>query len=104
MDIPGLTAEVEAEVRDRFGEEEAALILDVLASTSLPFLDDVTRIRERARVHMAVLKLADGTLAGFDRALQLAQIDWRDALVTAGLGNEDWPDVLASHGFRVPGG
>jgi hypothetical protein len=31
---------------------------------------------------------------GLTSALELARMDWRDVLVVAGLGYEDWPAVL----------
>jgi len=50
------------------------------------------------RVHFAVLKLSRGDLNALQRAIDLAKLDWRDALVSAGFGDDIkaheswWPD------------
>jgi hypothetical protein len=46
------------------------------------------------RVRAAVVLLADGDVARFRRAVDLAKADWRDLLVDAGLAHEDWPARL----------
>jgi hypothetical protein len=40
------------------------------------------------RIRFAALKLSNGDLAELRRAVDIAQIDWRDALVAAGFGND----------------
>jgi hypothetical protein len=92
---------VRQEIPKRF-PHHGHLVLVRLAETELPFLDDPQRERERNRVHLAILKIADGRLPEFENALEQAAIDWRDTLVEAGLGNENWPDVLSSAGYPVP--
>jgi len=39
------------------------------------------------RIRFAVLKLSSGSLPQFERALAIANTDWRDVLVAAGFGN-----------------
>lgn len=39
------------------------------------------------RIRFAVLKLSGGDLAELRRAVQLAQVDWRDVLVAAGFAH-----------------
>jgi hypothetical protein len=98
MDVSEL---VRAEVRKRMGgDAERAIAL--LASTELPMLAGADRARERSRVHLAILKMADGNLARFTETLRMAAVDWRDVLVGSGLGNLDWPRVLEADGFPVP--
>ena len=93
---------VRREVRARFAPADAANVEILLEATLRPFLDNPARARERDRVHLAVLKEADGNFERFARNLALAALDWRDLLVAAGLGHEDWPDVLRAAGFPVP--
>jgi hypothetical protein len=93
---------VRAEVQNRFSSEEAAQVISALEATSLPLLEGADRDRGRARVHLAAIKLADGSLARFHDALAMARVDWRDLLVATGLANGDWPDVLRAAGYRVP--
>jgi len=98
MDVADI---VRTEIHKRMGRDaEPAIAL--LASTELPLLDGADRTRERSRVHLAILKMADGNLARFAETLRMAGVDWRDVLVGAGLGNLDWPRVLELDGFPVP--
>jgi len=93
---------VGGEVKARFELEDASVVQQRLTTTPLPFLDQPNRGRERDRVHLAILKLADGNLERFEKYLSLAARDWRDLLMTAGMANGDWADVLRSAGFPVP--
>ncbi len=38
--------------------------------------------------------LVVGAREGIDSAFRVAERDWRDLLVSAGLENEDWPQLL----------
>ena len=89
-------------VRARFSATDAFDVERLLEATQLPFLDDPARRRERDRVHLAIVKVAEGNFERFARGLAQAASDWRDILVEAGMGNEDWPDVLCAAGFPVP--
>jgi len=40
------------------------------------------------RIQLAILKLSNGEVDKFLAAAELAQIDWRDALMAAGFGND----------------
>jgi hypothetical protein len=40
------------------------------------------------RVQLAVLKISNGQVDKFLAAAELAQLDWRDALMAAGFGND----------------
>ena len=97
-----LAALVRTEVIERFAFVDGREVMSTLETTALPLIDDPSRDRERARVHLAILKLSKGDLAEFRRAVGLARRDWRDVLVAAGLANGDWPDVLRREGWRVP--
>jgi hypothetical protein len=43
------------------------------------------------RIRAAIVLLAAGDLAEFRKAVELAETDWRDLLVAAGLAHGDWP-------------
>jgi hypothetical protein len=91
---------VRREVIARYPSEPAAEVLALFEGTELPFLERPSR--ERDRVQLAVLLLADGDVHKLREELELAAIDWRDVLMAAGLGHENWPDVLRRAGFPVP--
>ena len=73
-------------VDGQFGDE-AAFVLQQLAA-----FDTDTTGQSAERVQAAIAIVA--RRHGLPYALELARIDWRDVLVMAGLGNEDWPGVL----------
>ena len=90
------------EIAARFAAADAPGVLVRLTETPLPFLDAPDRARDRDRVHLAILRVADGNLQRFEAALALAARDWRDLLVGAGLAHGNWPDVLRAAGYPVP--
>jgi hypothetical protein len=54
----------------------------------------VSAVGESARIQAAMVIWANGDLARVREIRELALLDWRDALVTAELANEDWPERL----------
>jgi hypothetical protein len=48
----------------------------------------------RERVLAAVLVLTRGDPGRLEESIRIAERDWRDALVWAGLGQPDWPERL----------
>ena len=82
---PRLTRRIRAD----FGADEVDLVigaLDELGDLSGPGIGE--------RVQAAIVKLSEGDLVRFDRALEVARRDWRDVLVAAGFEHEDWPERL----------
>jgi len=54
------------------------------------------------RIRFAVLKLSEGNLTTFERAIKLANIDWRDLLVYAGFESDinahnDWANMVLGY-------
>jgi len=70
--------------------DEALYVMDaVLAS-------DPERTAEgMERIHASMLRLAGGNLQRLLDAAALAELDWRDLFMDAGLGNEDWRGRIA---------
>jgi RimJ/RimL family protein N-acetyltransferase len=85
-----------ARVRRDFGED-AQRRLERLATLELPLAEK----QSRERIQAAIVLAAAGDADAFDYAVSLAERDWRDVLVGAGLGNGDWParltDELGPH-------
>ena len=82
-----LSAECESRIQLLFADEEREYVRTLLrdeCGSGLPGLSalDATRLD---RFRFAVLKLSEGSLAKFDRALELAKADWRDLLMAAGM-------------------
>lgn len=46
------------------------------------------------RLQAAIVLSAGGSTSRLQEAVALAELDWRDLLVGAGLANEDWPTRL----------
>lgn len=57
--------------------------------------DEVCRLvgeaNDTERVQAAIVLAASGRVTELHDAIALAQIDWRDLLMNAGLANPDWP-------------
>ena len=54
------------------------------------------------RIRFAVLKLSEGDLTNFERAIELANTDWRDLLVSARFANDinahnTWADTILGY-------
>jgi len=92
----GMPWAVEVQIRARFAPAVAERVRLILEEARLP------KGELGARVQMAVLKLAAGEFDSFADALRLAETDWRDALVAAGLEHDNWPEVLREAGMSVP--
>ena len=83
-----LTPRIERYVRLHF--DDAELILAALADWRISYEEEPPDERLTA----AVVLGADGSLEGIDAGFELAEQDWRDLLVAAGLAHEDWPELL----------
>ena len=86
MTSPPVTRRLARWVEQRFGEE-AQFVLRHPATFDTA---ESGQFSERLLAAIAI----EAHARGLPGALQLARIDWRDVLVVAGLGNEDWRDVL----------
>lgn len=54
----------------------------------------VQRHTDDERVQAAIVLSAGGDLGRLHEAIELAEIDWRDVLVTGGVDGEDWESRL----------
>jgi len=79
-----------------FGPNDIELVSSLLIEECGQNLTEYPELLERIR--FAVLKLSQGDLNALQRAIDLAKLDWRDALVHAGFGDDIkaheswWPD------------
>ncbi len=94
---------VSGEVARRFAPCDWQQATDLLQDLALPLLGTPERALDRARVQMALVKLAAGDLPTLQRWARAATVDWRDVLVAAGMADATWRQVLARDGFAVPG-
>ncbi len=67
---------------------------DEVLSTLRNLPSGLTGGQDAERVHASLVIRTGGDWRAFQQRLALAEIDWRDALVGAGLGDEDWPHRL----------
>ena len=83
-----------------FSEPEKTEVIQTLieeCGTNLPFCDKLT-VEGSERFRFAVLKLSNGDILEFRRAIKIVKEDWRDTLVAAGFGHsvtihqEWWPN------------
>ena len=97
-----VSSEVEREVVRRFGLANASAVLAALAVLDDPPPDRAGWARTRARVQLAIVKLADGDATTVTSHIEGARRDWRNTLSAAGLENDGWPEVLQAAGYSVP--
>src|SRR3982750_2423238 len=67
--------------------ERATALLYEQCGNNLPFLDKLD-MYALERFRFAALKYSDGNLSQLERAVKLAQRDWRDLLMAAGFAND----------------
>lgn len=99
MGVP-LTSGTIERIEMLFPAEHRELVSALLiedCGDGLPFMDSADPVALE-RIRFAVLKLSAGDLNALQRALDLAKLDWRDALVAASFGDDPrahrtwWPD------------
>ena len=80
---------LEARIRRDFPQATAE-VLERLVSLRLALAEK----QSRERIDAAIVLLADGSLSRLERAVAVAERDWRDVLVAAGLAHGDWTERL----------
>jgi hypothetical protein len=90
---------VRLELAKRFSPEELRPATAALEWMTLPLGDSQTG---RERIQLAAILRSGGRLSALREAVTLAEVDWRDLLVAAGLEHADWPEVLRRHGVPIP--
>ena len=79
-----------------FRPNDMGIVSSLLSDECGPNLTEHPELLEKIRI--AVLKLSHGDLNALQRAIDLAQHDWRDVLVAAGFADDIkaheswWPD------------
>jgi hypothetical protein len=95
MSVP-LTTGIGQRITVLFRPNDIELVSSLLTNECGPNLTEHPQLLERIR--FAVLKLSHGDINALQRAIDLAKLDWRDALVSAGFGDDIeaheswWPD------------
>ncbi len=87
------------EVEKSFSPEHVSDVCTKLKETALPMENSAPP----PRVHIAVIWLSKGDLEKFNYEIEGAACDWRDTLMAAGLGNENWQDILKNKGIDCSG-
>lgn len=77
--LEALFAASDREAADRLLANECADNLPLWVATDAQGLE---------RIRFAVLRLSGGSLAELERAVRMAQVDWRDVLVAAGFAHD----------------
>jgi hypothetical protein len=100
--MPPLLVSLETERRIAllFPPDQRELVRVTLSEecgNNLPFLKNLDEV-QLERFQFAALKLSEGDLEKFDRAVALAKRDWRDLLMAAGFGED-----MNVHASWLPG-
>lgn len=85
---PPITARLERRIRREF-PADPVLVLEVLSELELEAAGEA-----RERILAAIVFVAGGDVEALERAIEVAEVDWRDVLVAAGLERDDWRQHL----------
>jgi hypothetical protein len=85
-----VTARIERGVRLRFDDADAPAVLSALRAWRISYETEPPS----ERLIAAALFVADGRREGLRESFRLAERDWRDLLVAAGLEHGNWRKVL----------
>src|ERR1700681_1156724 len=94
-----VSLETEKRIALLFAPDQRELVRVILSEecgNNLPFLNDLDDV-QLERFQFAALKLSEGDLDKFDRAIALAKSDWRDLLMAAGFGED-----ISAHASWLP--
>ena len=86
----GLSAETQLRIDLLFSPDQRDQVANLLATkcgNNLPFLE-TRNVNDLERFQFAALKLSNGTIQGLQNAIDLANLDWRDLLMSAGFGHD----------------
>ncbi|GAA3900988.1 hypothetical protein [Streptomyces lannensis] len=87
-----ISARLHERVRRDFPDAEAAR--GVVGALRVLAVELESSLQSTERLLTAAVVIAGGDVGRFRAAVRLAREDWRDLLMEAGLGHEDWPHVL----------
>jgi hypothetical protein len=85
-----LSKKTELHIAALFPPESRAEVSELLLTccgNNLPFCESEDEF-QLERIRFAVLKVSGGDLQRLKKAIELAQRDWRDALMAAGFGHD----------------
>ncbi|MFE9602559.1 hypothetical protein [Streptomyces hokutonensis] len=87
-----ISARLRQRIRRDFPDADAAR--GIVGALSVLAAELENSLQSTERLLAAAVVIADGDVGRFRSAVRLARADWRDLLMAAGLGREDWPRVL----------
>jgi hypothetical protein len=87
-------AELTPRLRNRIGHDFAAGSAETVSSYLGALADSAFDGQSRERVQAAVVIASRGQWERSKSMLHLLTLDWRDVLMAAGLGEDDWRLVL----------
>ena len=91
-----VSSQVKDALKKSFDKKYVPILVNKLENTEFPLISNHTE-----RVHLSIIIASQGDVEKFHQYLKLSTIDWRDTLVSAGLADENWRDVLEDKGFSV---
>jgi hypothetical protein len=98
------SARVLARVDADFAPSERPVAVDLIRSVCLDSWKIAQPTSGRDRLAAAMLILAEGRIEGLQKAVALANRDWRDLLVAAQLAQPDWPERVDAFRGESAGG
>ena len=96
MELNVLSRCVMTQIEKTFDEEGSVAVKNALEKADYPLIGP-----NRERVELALIHLSSGNLNRFSDLLTEAKKDWRDTLLGANLGYDNWLDVLQARGIHL---
>lgn len=90
IDLSERTIEIVTKLFSQEQRREVEELLKIECAENIPFCEGYDKF-QMERIRFSVLKLSEGKIDELVRAIELAQVDWRDLFMEAGFGYD--PDA-----------
>jgi hypothetical protein len=87
IDLSERTIEIVTKLFSQDQRREVEELLKIECADNIPFCESYDKF-QMERIRFSVLKLSEGKLDELVRAIELAQVDWRDLFMEAGFGHD----------------
>jgi len=87
IDLSERTIDIVTRLFSQEQRREVEELLKIECAENIPFCENYDKF-QMERIRFSVLKLSEGKLDELVRAIELAQVDWRDLFMEAGFGHD----------------
>ncbi len=87
IELSERTVELICKIFSEEKREEVEGLLRLECAENIPFCENHNQF-QMERIRFSVLKLSEGKMDKLVKAIELAQVDWRDLFMAAGFGHD----------------